>query len=98
MNDRALLDLCRGEPCYIRLPGCGNPETVVPAHWRAIGISGAGLKAPPIMVCPACMSCHDLIDRRAVMANLTRDDVQLAHLKAIMQWQNKLVREGHIKW
>lgn len=89
----ALTDLCRGQPCYVALPGVcnGNPETVVPAHIRQIGISGAGIKAPDIFACPACFECHNAIDRRSHM-DLDRDYVQLAHYKALVAWQNELYR------
>ena len=82
--------LCRGQPCYIRLPDvCGDPETVVPAHLRLIGISGIGHKAPPFMVCPACMNCHDAADRRRYL-DLDRDYVQLAHYQGVIRWQAEL--------
>lgn len=86
-HDQSMTKLCRGEPCYIRLPGiCGDPETVVPAHLRLTGVSGTGLKAPPIFACPACMNCHDAVDRRRFM-NLDRDYVRLAHHEAVTRWQ-----------
>lgn len=82
--------LCRGQPCYIRLEGiCGDPETVVPAHLRLPGISGLGIKAPPIFVCPACMHCHDAVDRRR-FTDLDRDYVLKAHYEGIFRWQNEL--------
>jgi hypothetical protein len=82
--------LCRGQPCYIRLPGiCGDPETVVPAHPRLVGISGMGHKAPDFMACPACMNCHDAVDRRRYM-HMDRDFVQKAHYEAILRWQYEL--------
>lgn len=97
MNERAVLNLCRDQPCYVRLEGiCGDPATVVPAHFRMIGISGAGMKSPPIMVCPSCQNCHDAIDRRRYM-DLERDFVQLAHLRGIMRWQKELWNRGIIK-
>lgn len=90
MNERTLLSLCRDQPCYIRLPGCeGQSETVVPAHVRIIGVSGAGIKSPPIHACPACMRCHDIADGR-VRTDITRDESQLAHLRGIIRWQAEL--------
>lgn len=91
-------ELCRGQPCYVRLSGClPGTETVVPAHWRGIGISGAGFKAPDLLTCPACFNCHELIDRRKIMANLSRVDVRLAHAEAIFRWQCKLIKDGEIE-
>lgn len=94
-----LRKLARDRPCYVRLPDClpGN-ETVVLAHFRMIGISGAGMKSPDLLACPACHHCHDLVDGRAHMANLTREDVQLAHLRGELAWQNQLIREEVVKW
>jgi len=89
---------CRGQECYVRLPSIcnGDPATVVPAHIRMIGISGAGLKAPDILTCPACHACHDAIDRRARM-DLDRDYVRLAHFEGLARWLAKLVNEGKVK-
>ncbi len=86
-----LTALCKGQPCYVRLPGVcnGNPETTVPAHIRLIGISGGGIKAPDIFACPACHACHDAIDRRANM-DLDRDYVRLAHFEGLARWQYEL--------
>lgn len=94
-----LRKLAEGRPCYVRLAEClPSTETVVLAHWRGIGISGAGMKAPDILGCPACFNCHELVDRRKIMANLTRDEVRAAHSTGIFQWINDLVKEGVIKW
>jgi hypothetical protein len=70
---------------------CGDPETVVPAHLRLIGISGMGLKAPDIFACPACMNCHDAADRRRFV-ELDRDYVQLAHHQGVVRWQYELLK------
>jgi hypothetical protein len=87
----AITDLCRGQPCYVGLPDVcnGNSETTVPAHIRRIGISGAGIKAPDIFACPACFNCHDALDGRRYK-DLDRDYVQLAHYKALIDWQYEL--------
>lgn len=89
----ALTDLCRDQPCYVRLPNvCSHdPATVVPAHVRLIGISGLGIKAPDIFACPACHACHDAIDRRRFL-DLDRDYVLKAHYEGLLRWQNELWR------
>jgi hypothetical protein len=88
-----LTALCRGQPCYIRLPEICNstPENSSPAHLRLIGVSGMGLKAPDIFVCPACPNCHDAVDRRRYI-ELDRDYAQLAHYQAVMRWQYELYK------
>jgi hypothetical protein len=87
----ALTDLCRDQPCYIRLPGIcnGNPETSVPAHLRLSGVSGMGIKAPDIFVCPGCIECHDAVDRRR-HTHLDRDYVLQAHYEGVIRWQYEL--------
>jgi hypothetical protein len=83
-----------GKPCYVRLPDClPGTESVVLAHVRVIGISGAGLKADDLLACPACAHCHDLIDGRKRMANLTRDEAQLAHFRGVLRWQDRLLKD-----
>ena len=88
--------LARGEPCYVRLPEvCGDPQTVVFAHLRLIGISGAGLKAPDIIGCPACYACHDEIDRRT--SHYSRDVAQMAHYEGAARWLYQLIKRGALK-
>lgn len=54
----------RGRECQIRLENvCNhNPETVVLAHVRQIGISGFGIKSPDILGSWACSACHAYVD------------------------------------
>lgn len=94
-----LREAARGEDCYVMLDEvCNhNPETVVLAHTRIIGVSGMGLKSPDALACPACSCCHDAIDRRRYM-HLDRDFVQLAHLRGVLRWQAKLIRNNKLKW
>lgn len=84
----------RGRQCYVRLPDClPGTDTVVLAHYRLAGISGMGIKSPDVIACPACFNCHDLVDGRKHMANLTRHDVRLAHAEGVFRWQCQLLRE-----
>lgn len=59
-----LRQLAKGRDCQIRLPGiCNrNPETVVLAHFRMIGISGMGKKSPDWCGAWACSDCHSYVD------------------------------------
>ncbi|UEC03950.1 nuclease domain-containing protein [Burkholderia vietnamiensis] len=67
------LDACRGEPCYLRVPGvCRlNPidDTVVPCHSNQ-GRHGkaGGMKAKNEFTVPGCMWCHAWIDQNRVGA------------------------------
>jgi hypothetical protein len=76
--------LAKGKPCMVRLPDvCNhNPDTVVLAHIRLLGISGMGMKSPDLIGAWACSSCHDAIDRRSHM-DLDRDYVRLAHFEGM---------------
>ncbi|MFT0167501.1 nuclease domain-containing protein [Paraburkholderia mimosarum] len=62
---------CRGEPCYLRVPGvCRlNPidETIVPCHSNQSRHGKAGnLKADNRFTVPGCMFCHAWIDQNRV--------------------------------
>jgi hypothetical protein len=88
----------KGRECMVRLTGICNhdPNTVVLAHIRMMGISGMGLKADDLIGAWACSSCHDAIDRRS-HTDLDRDFVKLAHLEGVMRTISILRREGKIK-
>jgi hypothetical protein len=98
-EQKPMTDLARDRQCYIRFNGClPGTETVVFAHLRMMGISGMGYVAPPILGCPACYHCHEIADRRAFMANLTADEVRLAHLEGVARWINTLIQEDKLTW
>lgn len=89
----------RGEPCQVRSPICNfDPQTTVLAHYRAIGISGMGMKSPDLIASWACSACHDLIDGRCHIANLTKDDVRLLHLQGVARTQAELIRREIVRW
>ncbi|WP_116791440.1 nuclease domain-containing protein [Achromobacter dolens] len=60
------LAACRGEPCYLQIPGVcrGERDTVVPCHanWSDYG-KGMGIKAPDIYTVPGCARCHFCLDQ-----------------------------------
>lgn len=64
-RSRALLDLARGQPCQMRVPGicCGDPATVVSAHSNQERHGhGRGLKAHDCFTADACAACHAWLD------------------------------------
>lgn len=65
-HDKPLLSACRGELCYLRIPGVciGGIDTIVPAHSneQAHG-KGMGLKARDEFTVPACAACHHELDQ-----------------------------------
>lgn len=82
--DRKYLEACRGESCFLNLPGCRhipNDETVVPAH-RNEG-KGIGLKVPDIFTVPACHHCHMLYDQ----SGLDREYKRSAWDWAYTRWE-----------
>lgn len=83
---RDLRKLARGQPCQVRLPGCdGGGDTTVLAHYRIAGLCGYGMKPPDVLGAWCCAKCHDLVDGRAHLANLTRVEVRLAHAEGCLR-------------
>ena len=65
-HDKAMLTACKGELCYLRIPGVciGGMDTIVPAHSnQAKHGKGMGLKALDQYTVPACRACHAEIDQ-----------------------------------
>lgn len=60
------LAACRGEPCFLQIPGVcrGERESVVPCHanWSAYG-KGMGIKAKDEFTVPGCFRCHQCLDQ-----------------------------------
>lgn len=62
-HNKVMRNACRGESCYLRIPGIchgvQDQETVVPAHSNeAAHGKGLGLKARDEFTVPACWRCH----------------------------------------
>lgn len=57
--------LCRGQPCYLLLPGIARHDsaTVVPCHSNQIMHGkGKGIKAYDCYTVPGCAACHRELD------------------------------------
>jgi hypothetical protein len=78
----------------VRLPGIcnGNPETTVLAHFRLIGTSGLGLKAPDTQGAWCCASCHAYVDSHK------DDETQLAFAHGVFRTQYALIQMGQLEW
>ena len=87
-----LRQLARGKECQIRIPGVCNhdPETTVLAHWRGLGLSGIGKKAPDELAAWACSECHRFVDGQA-SAKASREERRLALAEGIFRTQAKLL-------
>lgn len=94
-----LRKLAKGMECQIRLPGIcrANPETTVLAHYRGIGISGAGLKAPDLLGSWACYQCHMACDGHT-KTPYPETVLELYFLQGVMRTQAILVSEEIVKW
>ena len=93
-----LRKIAQGKPCMVRLEGCdGGGETTVLAHYSLAGISGRGLKSPDLIGAWCCFKCHQIIDGRASIANLTRDDVRLAFAEGVFRTQYFLLSKDYIR-
>lgn len=79
-----LRELARGQDCQVRLPGClYSSETVVLAHLRLGGTAGVGQKPPDLCGVYACACCHDLLDGRKFVANLSKQEIEQAALRGL---------------
>jgi len=92
-----LRQLAKGQDCQVRLHVCNRDNsTTVLAHYRHIGVSGAGLKSPDWCAAHACSSCHDAIDSRT-NCGLTREQLRLAHLEGMVRTLYLLWHKGALK-
>lgn len=95
---KAITDFARGQDCTLRLFGVcnGNPETTVfchlPGHLR-----GMAMKENDLHGAFGCSCCHDVIDRRVRVPEMTDAMMLDAMLRALSATQAILVREGLIR-
>lgn len=81
----------QGRDCQVRLPCCnGNPDTVVLAHFRLMGISGMGFKPPDEIASWTCSACHLAVDTDKSA------EVQLAFAHGVFRTQAQLLRESKL--
>ncbi|WP_150721644.1 nuclease domain-containing protein [Pandoraea capi] len=65
-KDKKMLEACRGERCYLIVPGICLPtaETVVPCHSNEQRHGkGMGVKAHDKYTVPGCAACHAWLDQ-----------------------------------
>lgn len=67
-ENRKLLDIAHGAPCFLNFPGCTGGESPdapsVPYHsnWQSDG-RGYHYKSNDHAAIPGCPSCHDVLDK-----------------------------------
>src|SRR5690606_30118553 len=85
-RDKVMLNACRGERCYLAIPGVcrGDVATVVPCHanWSAYG-KGMGIKARDEFTVPGCMHCHRELDQGNC---LTKEEKRVVWESAHAEW------------
>jgi hypothetical protein len=92
-HDQAMLDVCREQPCYLRVAGvCRGSvgfQTVVPCHANELALGkGKGLKVPDKYTVPGCMECHAWLDA----GSAPRAEKQSAWRTAYREWS--IERDG----
>jgi hypothetical protein len=93
-RDAALLELARGRPCLLLVPGvCSHRvDTVVAAHSN-FGIHGKGgaRKADDVHSCAACHSCHAWLDQPIGHGGPTKAQKEAAfmaaHSRQVLAWR-----------
>jgi hypothetical protein len=89
-RNRRLLDLARGMPCLLQVPGVcnGRTDTTVACHSN-LGIHGkAGArKADDFWSCWGCSACHHWLDRGPADALLKEVAFLAAHLLQVLEWR-----------
>lgn len=89
-RNRALLDMARGRPCLLRVPGVcqGGTETTVAAHsnWACHGKAGAR-KADDQYSVWACAACHiGWLDQGPAPKEEKQTVFMRAHAAQVLEW------------
>lgn len=96
---RNLRTIARGQPCFLRLPGCSHDtEQTVLCHIRRGNVAGVGQKPCDVAAFPACARCHGIFDGR-YRAGYSRAELDAEALRALVQWlavcwQNEYIIPG----
>lgn len=88
-HDSKMLAACRGESCYLIVPGVcpriPQDDTVVDCHgnWADTG-KGLGLKAADRYSVPGCAACHYWLD---FGTTATREVKRITFFDALARWE-----------
>ncbi|VVD74808.1 hypothetical protein PHO31112_00780 [Pandoraea horticolens] len=85
-HDKRMLVACRGERCYLRVPGVCLPsaDTVVPCHSNEQQHGkGMGIKARDEFTVPGCQACHVWLDQ----GSAPRDQKFSVWRSAYREWE-----------
>ncbi|MAF43476.1 MAG: hypothetical protein CMI54_04805 [Parcubacteria group bacterium] len=88
----------RGQECQIRIyPYCnGNPETTVFCHAYSED-KGVGLKSPDYWGAFGCSTCHDIVDGRMRIDDMSLPEIHKAHIDGIYRTLKILFNDEVIK-
>lgn len=96
-RNRRLLDLARGMPCLLRVPGVcqGGTETTVAAHSNLSIHGKAGArKADDQYSAWGCMACHSWLDQGSALRAQKISAFMVGHLRQVEQWRLMAVDIG----
>ncbi|GLS27755.1 nuclease domain-containing protein [Marinibactrum halimedae] len=93
----ALTKAARGQECTVQLyPYCnGNPETTVLAHAPS-EMKGMGIKSPDYWGADCCSACHDIIDGRMQVKDISQDEIYRAHIRGVFRTLKRRIGQGLI--
>lgn len=89
-RNRHLLDMARGQPCLMRVPGvcAGGTETTVACHSNLSIHGKAGAwKADDEYSCAGCFACHTWLDAGPADALVKEAAFMLGHLRQVEAWR-----------
>lgn len=87
-HDKRLTEACRGEPCYLMVPGLCRQDPVDPSvvdchgNWADTG-KGMGLKAADRFSVPGCGPCHFWLD---FGTTASREEKRSVFFDALRRW------------
>jgi len=87
----------RGKMCSLQIyPYCNNnTETTVLAHLPSMA-KGMSIKSPDYLAVYACSSCHDLIDGRMHVTNISKEELLRCQMRGLERTWGQLITEGLI--
>lgn len=98
MKPSKLRTAARGQECTVQLhPYClwGFTETTVLAHAPS-ELKGMGNKSPDWWGADACSACHDLVDGRQRVPDLTAEEIYRAHIRGVFRTLQRRIEGGLI--
>lgn len=88
----------KGKDCTVQLyPYClwGTTETTVLAHAPS-EMKGLGFKSPDWWAADACAVCHDLVDGRRRVDDITAEEIYRAHVRGVYRTIQRRIEGGLI--